>query len=575
MPRAESPARARALVAASACAAYGVTLISHGWPRDDRWLILEHPLLRAGWPGARELLTSGYVQPLMGADAAIREWRPLLSLSFLLQRVTTGFAPLPFHAVNLALHAAVCILVLEAFRRRLPFRAAVAGAMLYAVLPVHAEVVAYLSSRSELLCALSVLGAWLLLGAPEKPSPRRVAAGAAAYLAGSLSKETALLFPLFLALADWTFAGRLPWERERLRVHLALAAAAALVMVGRAVVLPSLIGGGMPYFAGTPPLSRVLTLAKFWTWSYARPAALGVGLCTDFARPLVADARAGDAAAWTALIGWTALFAAGARAVLRREAWGFWLIAPCLFLLPTSHLLMELDTLGAQRFLYLPCLGLAAGGGALFARAESRRRAAARAARAAFAAAFLWLGARAAVRAADWRDDESYYRAASACNPVSAKARAGLGLAYIRAGKTAEGEAALNEAVRLNPGLLDPVLNLGILAYDRGDLAAASAHAARALAISPDAPDALTLRALLDERDGDPAGAAAALGRAVAVRPDDYVARFDLARILAAQGRADEAADQLAECVRLAPDRAARDEARAWRERLLAERRSR
>ncbi len=248
--------RDRAAVAAAAVAAFGVSLFGRGWPRDDRWLILEHPLLRAGWPGARELLFSGYVQPLLGAETPIHEWRPVLSLSFLLQRVTTGFAPLPLHAVNLALHVAVCLLVLEALRRRLPARAAAAGALVFAVLPVHAEVVAYLSSRSELLSALSVLGAWLLLGAPEKPSPRRIGLGAGVYLAGALSKEHALLFPLFLALADWTFAGRLPWSPERRRVHLALGLTAALALAGRALVLPELAGGGVPYFSGTPLLCR-------------------------------------------------------------------------------------------------------------------------------------------------------------------------------------------------------------------------------------------------------------------------------------------------------------------------------
>ncbi|MBI3564286.1 MAG: hypothetical protein HY079_03710, partial [Elusimicrobia bacterium] len=147
MSRADAPARDRAAVALAALAAYASALLARGWPRDDRWLILEHPLLRAGWPAARRLLASGYVQPVLGARTPIHEWRPVLSATFLLQRLTTGFAPLPLHAVNLALHAAVAVLVLEALRRRLGPRAALAGALVWAVLPVHAEVVAYLTSR--------------------------------------------------------------------------------------------------------------------------------------------------------------------------------------------------------------------------------------------------------------------------------------------------------------------------------------------------------------------------------------------------------------------------------------------
>jgi tetratricopeptide (TPR) repeat protein len=567
MSRSKTPARERAAVAAAAVAAFGVALFGRGWPRDDRWLILEHPLLRAGWPGARELLFSGYVAPLLGAETPIHEWRPLLSLSFLLQRVTTGFAPLPLHAVNLALHVAVCLLVLEALRRRLSARAALAGALVFAVLPVHAEVVAYLTSRSEMLAALSVLGAWLLLGAPERPSPRRVAAGAAVYLAGALSKEHALLFPAFLALADWTFAGKLPWEPERRRVHLALGLAAALVLLGRAVVLPRLAGGGAPYFSTTPLLARLLTLAKFWIWDYVRPALTGAGLCSDFARPLVPDARPDDLLAWASLLAVAAALAAALAAAARRRAWGFWLCGPCLFLLPTSHLLMNLDTLGAQRFLYLPALGLAAGAGALFARAESRR---ALAARAALALALVWLGGRAAVRAADWRDDVSYYRAAASCNPVSAKSRDGLGLALLRAGKPEEGERELLAARALAPGLYDAADNLARLSYERGDWAAARARLEAARALRPDAPDGLVLEALLDERDGRAADAAAALARAVAVNPDDPVARYDFARALARRGSPAAAAEQIRAFLRLAPDDPDAPAARRWLAELAA-----
>lgn len=554
-------ARDRAVAALTAVTAYGTALLAHGWPRDDRWLILEHPLLRAGWPASGRLLTSGYVQPVLGARTPIHEWRPVLSLTFLLQRITTGFAPLPLHAVNLALHVAVVLLVLEVFRRRLGDRAALAGALVFAVLPVHAEVVAYLTSRSELLAALSVLGAWLLLTSARRPSARAIFGGALIYFLGSLSKESAILFPAFLALADWTFDGELPWSPARRRVYLALAAAAALVLLGRAAVLPSIAHGGVAYFAGTPPLSRLLTLAKFWSWSYVRPAILGVGLCTDFARPLVPDSGSGDLAAWASLLAFGAALIAAARAVRARRAWGFWLLGPCLFLLPTSHLLMDLDTLGAQRFLYLPCLALAAGAGAWFALIEKTR---AQVARASLGFAVLLLGARAAVRALDWRDDAAYYRAAVACNPVSAKARVGLGLSELRDGRSLEGEADLEAAQVLDPRLYDAAINLAKVSFDRGDFALAGQRTGRALALAPDASEALVLAALLDERAGRFADAEAKLAHAVVVNPDDPVVRFDFARALAKRGANAEAALQVRAYLRLVPEGPDAADARRW-----------
>lgn len=553
-----SESRARLSVAAAAGLAFGVSLLSRGWPRDDRWLILEHPLLRAGWPAARELLTSGYVQPLLGPSTPIHEWRPVLSLSFLLQRATTGFAPFPFHAVNLALHILAALLVHEALRRRLGARAAAAGALLFAVLPVHAEVVAYLSSRSELLGMLSVLGAWLILD-ESRPSIKALSAAAAVYLAGALSKEHVLLFPLFLMMSDWTFHGRTPWQRRR--VHAALIAATALVLAGRAVVLPSLAGGGVPYFSSVTGLAKLLTLSKFWAWHYLRPAVTGVGLCSDYARPLIPDSDTSDVLAWISLILLAGLAVLAVRAFFHRRSWGFWLLAPCLFLLPTSHLIMSLDTLGAQRFLYLPSLGLAAAVGGLFVLGEER---APKAARGTLAVLLLWLGVHAAMRAADWRSDLAYYQAATSCNPVSAKGRAALGTALLREGRLEDGERELLAAAALDATLYDAAFNLARLSFGRGELAAARPRLAAARALDPDAPDGLLLQALLDEAGGRLAAAEESLRRCLALSPNDAAARYDYARLLTRLGRPREAAVQLLEFLRLAPEDPDAPAARLW-----------
>jgi len=373
------------------------------------------------------------------------------------------------------------------------------------------------------------------------------------------------MFPLFLALADWTFARRLPWDRERRRVYLGLGLAAAAVLAGRSAILPSIAASGVSYFAGAAPLVRLLTLAKFWVWSYARPAALGVGLCSDFSRPLVPDAGLDDLAAWACLLGLAAAFAAAARALRRRESWGFWLLAPCAFLLPTSQLLMNLDVIGAQRFLYLPSLGLAAAAAALFARAETR---APLAARAGLAAILLALGARSAARALDWRDEEAFDRSLIACNPASAKARAALGVDSLRAGRAADGEQSLLAALRLNPELYEPGYNLAVLEFGHAAFGAARARLETARRSRPDEPDGLVLSALLDERDRRYDDAAAKLQRAVAVNPYDAKARFDLARSLARLGRTAAAAAEVRAYLRLAPDDPEAGLASRWLETL-------
>lgn len=552
-----------ALLAFASLLAWGGTLASRAWVRDDRWLILENPLLQAR--AVKPLLLGGYVQAVMGDAAPIHQWRPVLSLSFLAQVATTGFAQPPLRTVNFLLHVLVAGLLFEALRRRLGARPALAGALLWCVLPVHAEVTAYLTSRSEMLAAASVLGAWLLLGGPARPGPGRLAAGAAVYLLGALSKEHALLFPLFLALADWTFTGLTPWSRERRRVHLALAASAALVLAGRAALLPGVAVGGHPYFdPGTTALSRLLTLSKFWTAHYAVPALTGQGMCIEYGRPLIPDSGAGDAKAWACLLALLGLLGAALRGLAFRRDWAFWMLGPALFLLPTSHLLMELDTIGAQRFLYIPCFFLAWCAGAAL-EAAGRRRALA-------AGALLFLGVsytlRARAQALVWSDEVSLYRAALACNPVSAKTRTALAVVLLERGESEEGLHLLRSALDADPSHYPAAYNLALFSHRRGDATAARRALSEARRLMPEAPDGLLLEGQLAEDAGSWGRAEEAYGRASALRPNDAAARWNHARALAKLGRKAEALAQLDAFLRMAPDDPDAAEGRRWRESL-------
>lgn len=541
------PARARLLVAGLALAAFAPALTGAAWVIDDRPLILENALLHGGWGALGELLTTGYWSAVQGEHAAVHQWRPLLSLSFLLQIALTGFDPIWLRLVNLLLHAAASLLVLANLRDRLGPRAAAAGAAIFAVMPVHAESVVYITSRSELLGALAALGAWRLF-------PRRPLAGAAVYLAGSLCKEHVLLFPLFLALSDWSFERRRPWDPERRRGYLLLAGAAAFVLAGRALLLPGIAEGGHPYFESTPYLERLLTLSKFWAAHYLWPMATGLGLCADFSRPLIPDSGPGDAAAWAALL-------ALAWALSRRS---FWMLGPALFLLPTSNLIMDLDAIGAQRFLYLPSLGLAAGAGLLFARAE---RARAPAARAALAAALLWLGGRAATRSLDWTSEPRFYQAQTSCNPRSAKARTALGTALLREGRAAEGEAELRKSYEMEP-LYGAAYNLARSSFERGDRRAARDWARKAHAAPGGGTGALVLEALLDEQEGRWVDAEKKLRRAILIHPLDPTPRFNIARVFALHGSPELAATELRAFIRLTRPGAERDAALLWLGRL-------
>lgn len=512
-------------------AAYGATLTQRAYLHDDSWIVGRNVLLDAGPAGAGDLLATGYWEAAQGKSARVHEYRPLLMLSFLAQRLTTGRDARPMHAANLLLHALAVALVFLVLRRKLAPAAAAAGALAFAVMPAHAEAVAALTGRSELLAAALLLGAWLNLERPV--TTRRFAAGAALFFAALFVKEHALLFPPLLALSDWTFERALPWSPGRRRVHAALLAAIAVYLLLRLAALGIPFGGGRPYFEDR--LTAALTVSRFAFTRYLWPSLTGLGLCPDFARPLIPDARPGALGSWPPLLLLGGLYAAASAALLRRRSrWAFWLCAPSLFLLPTAHALTPLDTIGAQRFLYLPSLGLAAGLGALWARAHAARP------RAALAAGVLFLAWQAwacASYARAWRSGPAYYEMVIACNPVSARARAAYGAELILAGRAPEGEAQLHAAIRLAPELALPYFNLARYAWERGDAAAAEGWVAASLSRDPEAPDAWVLSSILEQARGRGDAAEKSLRRALALAPWNPAANFDLARLELASGR--------------------------------------
>lgn len=89
-------------------------------------------------------------------------YRPIVSVSFALERALWGFKPFGFHLTNLLLHALNSVLVFLLFNGVLRRQGgALAAALLFAAHPAH-KGVAYISDRTGMLCAFFFLGSVLL-----------------------------------------------------------------------------------------------------------------------------------------------------------------------------------------------------------------------------------------------------------------------------------------------------------------------------------------------------------------------------------------------------------------------------
>ncbi len=229
--------------------------LSGGWFFDDYPNIVDNPDVQPVRLGAAELLTAAASSP--ASDIG----RPLASLSFVANHAVNGMAPFGWKATNLALHLVNgClvfllsrILLLEASRRQAVNRPVLTAALIalgWLLLPINLTPVLMVVQRMESLANLFVLAGLIgyLLGRRRMLTDGSGFAQCLASLMvpttlGALAKETAVMLPLYAALAEWAlFRFRTPTSRIDRRISMLFAAMLVLpAIVGLAWLLPGLL----------------------------------------------------------------------------------------------------------------------------------------------------------------------------------------------------------------------------------------------------------------------------------------------------------------------------------------------
>ncbi len=351
------PARARgqALGLAGLALAAGAPGLRNGFVYDDLPLIQQNPLVH-DLSSVSAIWSSGY-----WPNGLL--YRPVAVQLYALEWALGGGRPVVFHAVNILLAAVTAVLFWRVARRLLPAAAAWLGAALFAVHPVHVEVVGNAVGQTELLASalgLLVLDRYLLWRDDGFPARRRLLLAGLTLLA-ILSKETGVVIPLLLATAELLLVrpARGPsWRLGEAVPVLALQAlaVAAALLLRVAVLGPTPGAGPSALFWNLPAAHRIVAmLAVVPEW--ARLLVWPAHLQAEYGPPAVAiSATVGPRHA----LG-VALLAAGlglAWAARRRQpVLAFGLTWAALALLPVSNLLTPTGVVLAERTLFLPSAG--------------------------------------------------------------------------------------------------------------------------------------------------------------------------------------------------------------------------
>ena len=296
-------------------------------------------------------------------------FRPLYTLSHLLELRLFGLNPLGFHLTNVALHAANAFLTYALAARLLRGEhltpaalrgVAVSAGLVFLLHPSHTEAVSWIAARADLLAALFSLLSLLFFTrhARERSAPA-LAASLASFALALLAKESAVCVPL-AAFIVGAYAADVRGGRARLARGLVsalpFAAVLALYVAARALVVGELVGG---YGAGRHLNFKhsvvVSQLLRYPLRALLPASALQTPLLESHALSLALLA-AGLALALAAAV--TLARAASRRrlfARLRRAA-PLWLAVALFFacLAPVINLRINVFDTQGERYLYLP-----------------------------------------------------------------------------------------------------------------------------------------------------------------------------------------------------------------------------
>lgn len=442
---------------------------------DDYSYVVENPHVQRGFTAdsLRWAFTSSY--------QAV--WQPVVWLSYMLDFTLHGLEPGGYHLTNLILHG-LNVVLLFAFlviATGHVWRSATV-ALLFGVHPLHVESVAWIAERKDVL---STVFWFLLLVAyvryATRPSGSRACLVAVALGFGLMAKPMLVTVPLLLLLLDdWPLgrqglASRLVLEKLPL---FALAGASALVTLWAQTSGQALRG-----FDEIPFWARLANAVISYT-RYLEQTVWPSGLAVFYPHP-GASVSLVHAAASTAVLAGVTFFAIRSRARHPYLAVG-WLWY-CVTLLPVSGLIQTGAHAMADRFTYVPLVGIfiAAvwGIAELASRLENRRRwlVAVPA-----CAVLILLCVLARAQVGYWKDSIRLFERALAVTERNGVAHDMLGASFLRLGRTGEAIPHFLAALAIHPNRATAHYNLGAAYLSSGQVDPAIASLREAIRIRPD-----------------------------------------------------------------------------------------
>jgi len=517
---------------------------------DDGNLIVDNPYIKDA-SFFKDLFTKDLVYGTQFSNF----YRPLQSLSFMLDYHLWDLKPFGFHLTNLLLHLGCAVLVYLVLALIFPAAQSIPliSALLFLVHPVQTEAVTYISGRADPQASMfMLLSIFFYIKHSQKAKPKNAyyfSAAILSFILALLTKETALILPLLILLYDLSFASDGVSFRNKCKFRYSLLLLVALVYILlRATALNFL---NRPLFLSNAGMNlRLLTSAKIFAL-YLGILILPLHLRMERSLPIVSSVIEKDVLCSLILLTLLAVLIVRSyrysRACFFGGVWFF------LSLLPVSNI-VPLNANMAEHWLYLPSVGffllVALGVNKLLKRTQ----------RAKILTIVLLSGlvafysALTIKRNRDWKDPQSFFEQILIYNPQSVEAHNSLGGIYQNQGKFDLAIKEFKQATKLDPYNFKPYGNLGSVLRKKKEYDLAITAYQKALKLRPDIPGLYNNLGNVYTDQGNYIKAKTILLKGLDLFPEFALCRVNLGRVHYEMGDIPLAIKEYKQAISLEPD---------------------
>ena len=325
---------------------------------DDYFHVVENTFIK-DWRYIPQIFTSDV---FFFAPQRSNFYRPLQSLSYMIDYTVWKLNPLGYHLTNVLIHLfniiLIYLLLSKLFQNRfVPFL----SAFFFTIHPLQTSAVSYIAGRADLLltffclCSLSLYFESQHATSGGMRGRLYYVVSIIAFIFALLSKEAALIFPIFLVVFDYFFPVKEKSHTARYKKivrYLPFFIAAALYLILRITVLHFPLENIAP--ADVTLYQRIITAPQIiisYMGLLLIPLDLRmervVSLSPSFLRQEVI----------LPLIALISLFVFAIRGVRRSPGILFGLLWFFIFLIPTLNIIIPLNAMMAEHWLYLSSVG--------------------------------------------------------------------------------------------------------------------------------------------------------------------------------------------------------------------------